>query len=891
MISALARRAFGSANDRLIKSYRQTVTSINKLEPSLENLTNEELRSRTEWLRSRADSGETLSVLLVEAFATVREAAKRALGQRHFDVQLIGGMVLHNGTIAEMKTGEGKTLVATLPVYLNALTGKGVHVVTVNDYLAQRDASWMEQVYDFLGLKVGCIVNGLNDDERRLAYSADVTYGTNNEFGFDYLRDNMKFTLDSMVQRPFNFAIVDEVDSILVDEARTPLIISGPTEDNSELYTSIDRLVPELESDDYEKDEKTRAVTLTERGTEKLEQILHEKDLIKTADLYDIDNVSIVHHVNQALRAHKLFTRDTDYIVTDNKVVIIDEFTGRMMEGRRYSDGLHQALEAKEHVEIQNENQTLASITFQNYFRMYPKLAGMTGTAATEAPEFSEIYHLDVLEIPTHLTMVRLDNDDEIYRTTEEKWAAVIEEIRGCYDKGQPVLVGTTSIEKSEDLSKRLKQANIKHNVLNARYHEKEAIIISQAGASAAVTIATNMAGRGTDIQLGGNAEIQIFQSTDKIDEEETKAEVAERIQSEIDASRENVLSAGGLYVIGTERHESRRIDNQLRGRSGRQGDPGASKFFLSLEDDLMRIFGSERMDAMLRKLGLKEGEAIFHPWINKALEKAQQKVEARNFDIRKNLLRFDDVMNDQRKVIYQERLEIMDSNDVSDVVTDMRNEVIEELVARYIPEKAYAEQWETEALANECKRLFALELPIDDWAKEDGMAEAEIQVRVGDAVNRKMAEKVARHGPELMRAAEKSLVLQVLDQQWKDHLLQLDHLRQGIGLRAYAQRDPLNEYKTEAFNLFQSMLSRFRETVTALLSHVEFQPDPSTAAISRTGPAQSGTTAISSKPNPKINPSSRNPIDPTTWGKVGRNSPCPCDSGKKYKHCHGAVV
>ena len=891
MISALARRAFGSANDRLIKSYRQTVTSINKLEPGLENLTNEELRSRTEWLRSRADSGETLSVLLVEAFATVREAAKRALGQRHFDVQLIGGMVLHNGTIAEMKTGEGKTLVATLPVYLNALTGKGVHVVTVNDYLARRDASWMEQVYDFLGLKVGCIVNGLNDDERRLAYSADVTYGTNNEFGFDYLRDNMKFTLDSMVQRPFNFAIVDEVDSILVDEARTPLIISGPTEDNSELYTSIDRLVPELESDDYEKDEKTRAVTLTERGTEKLEQILHEKDLIKTADLYDIDNVSIVHHVNQALRAHKLFTRDTDYIVTDNKVVIIDEFTGRMMEGRRYSDGLHQALEAKEHVEIQNENQTLASITFQNYFRMYPKLAGMTGTAATEAPEFSEIYHLDVLEIPTHLTMVRLDNDDEIYRTTEEKWAAVIEEIRGCYDKGQPVLVGTTSIEKSEDLSKRLKQANIKHNVLNARYHEKEAIIISQAGAWAAVTIATNMAGRGTDIQLGGNAEIQIFESTDRIDEDKTKAEIAERIQSEIDASRENVLSAGGLYVIGTERHESRRIDNQLRGRSGRQGDPGASKFFLSLEDDLMRIFGSERMDTMLTKLGLKEGEAIFHPWINKALEKAQQKVEARNFDIRKNLLRFDDVMNDQRKVIYQERLEIMDSNDVSDVVTDMRNEVIEELVARYIPEKAYAEQWETEALANECKRLFALELPIDDWAKEDGMAEAEIQVRVGDAVNRKMAEKVARHGPELMRAAEKSLVLQVLDQQWKDHLLQLDHLRQGIGLRAYAQRDPLNEYKTEAFNLFQSMLSRFRETVTALLSYVEFQPDPSTAAISRTGPAQSGTTAISSKPNPKINPSSRNPTDPTTWGKVGRNSPCPCDSGKKYKHCHGAVV
>ena len=908
MISALARRAFGSANDRIIKSHQRTVQLINDLEAQLETSTDEELRVRTDWLRTRANNGEALDALLADAFATVREAAKRTLHQRHFDVQLIGGMVLHDGTIAEMKTGEGKTLVATLPVYLNALSGQGVHVVTVNDYLAQRDAGWMGQIYDLLGLKVGCVVHGLSDDERRLAYSADVTYGTNNEFGFDYLRDNMKFTLDSMVQRPFNFAIVDEVDSILVDEARTPLIISGPTEDNSELYTSIDKLIPELGDDDHEKDEKARTVTLTEGGAEKIEQVLRDKNLIKTPDLYDIDNVSIVHHVNQALRAHKLFTRDTDYIVKDNKVIIIDEFTGRMMEGRRYSDGLHQALEAKERAQIQNENQTLASITFQNYFRMYPKLAGMTGTAATEAPEFIEIYGLDVVEIPTHLPMIRLDNDDEIYRTAEEKWTAVIEQIKKCCDKGQPLLVGTTSIEKSEDLSKQLKKAKVKHNVLNARYHEQEANIIAQAGVSGGITIATNMAGRGTDIQLGGNVEMQIAQSLANIDDETKKIEITERIESDILTAHGRVVDAGGLYVIGTERHESRRIDNQLRGRSGRQGDPGESKFYLSLEDDLMRIFGSERMDGMLRKLGLQDGEAIFHPWINKALEKAQQKVEARNFDIRKNLLRFDDVMNDQRKVIYQERREIMESKDISDVIADMRDEVIGELIARHIPEKAYPEQWETDALSRECQRLFALHLPVEDWAKEEGIAETEIKSRIGDSLDRKMAEKAARYGPELMRAAEKSLVLQVLDQQWKDHLLHLDHLRQGIGLRAYGQRDPLNEYKSEAFTLFQAMLSQFRETVTTLLSHVEFQPNasdtPPPALTSMPANRVSAELATSTETRGTVkhhspqtagglgpHSSAYDVNDPTTWGKIGRNAPCPCESGKKFKHCHGAVT
>mgnify|MGYP001449487409 CR=1 FL=1 len=902
MISALARRVFGSANDRIIKIHRRTVDAINSLEEQLSMASDAELRSRTHAFRERVSEGETLDALLVEAFATVRESAKRTLGQRHYDVQLIGGMVMHQGTIAEMKTGEGKTLVATLPVYLNALSGKGVHVVTVNDYLARRDAAWMGQVYEFLDLKVGCISHDLSDEERRLAYSADVTYGTNNELGFDYLRDNMKFSLESMVQRPFNYAIIDEVDSILIDEARTPLVISGPTEDNSELYKRIDHIVPKLDSSDYERDEKAKAVTLTETGTEKIENVLRDLELLQDPYLYDIGNVSLVHHVNQALRAHKLFTKDTDYIVKENRVIIIDEFTGRMMEGRRYGDGLHQALEAKEGVEIQNENQTLASITFQNYFRMYPKLGGMTGTAVTEASEFGEIYNLNVSEIPTHLPMVRADSDDQIYRTVDEKWTAVIEQIKECHKKQQPVLVGTTSIEKSELLSKRLKKEKIKHNVLNARYHEQEANIISQAGATGSVTIATNMAGRGTDIQLGGNKEninpLELNITSETSNREAPQGGNATQIAEH---ERNKVVSAGGLYVIGTERHESRRIDNQLRGRSGRQGDPGASTFYLSLEDDLMRIFGSERMDGMLQKLGLQEGEAIVHPWINKALEKAQQKVEARNFDIRKNLLRFDDVMNDQRKVIYEERREIMASDDVSETISDMRSEVIENLVAQFIPDKAYVEQWKTQELTSACDETFGLDLPIDDWAQEEGVTETEIVSFIGDATDRKMAEKAVRYGAPIMRAAEKSLMLQVLDQQWKDHLLQLDHLRQGIGLRAYGQRDPLNEYKSEAFTLFQFLLVRFRETVTKLLCHMEFQTqsDREGGEVLKSFPsANPASHSAGLRDTTLLNKKSPDPTQESTpqatkqnhWGKVGRNEMCPCGSGKKYKRCHGKL-
>ncbi len=908
MIGALARRLFGTANDRILKSFDKTVKAINALEPELEALSDEALRARTDALRARLADGESLDDVLVDAFATVREAAKRTLGQRHFDVQLMGGIVLHRGMIAEMKTGEGKTLVATLAVYLNALEGKGVHVVTVNDYLAKRDSEWMGQIYRFLGLSVGCIVHGLSDDERRAQYAADVTYGTNNEFGFDYLRDNMKFSLDAMVQRPFNYAIVDEVDSILIDEARTPLIISGPTEENSELYRQVDKLIPKLAEDDYEKDEKARTVTLTEKGAERIEALLREAGLLRSDNLYDIQNVSIVHHVNQALRAHKLFARDTDYIVKDGKVIIIDEFTGRMMEGRRYSEGLHQALEAKEGVEIQNENQTLASITFQNYFRLYPKLAGMTGTAATEAAEFADIYKLDVVEIPTNLPCIRKDLDDEVYRTMDEKLNAVVELIEECQKRGQPTLVGTVSIEKSEALSERLKKRKIKHNVLNARHHEQEAYIIAQAGRFGAVTIATNMAGRGTDIQLGGNLDMRVKLELADIEDEAERQRRIEKIAAEIEAEREKVRAAGGLYVIGTERHESRRIDNQLRGRSGRQGDPGTSKFFLSLEDDLMRIFGSERMDSMLRKLGLKEGEAIVHPWINKAIEKAQQKVEARNFEIRKNLLKFDDVMNDQRKVIYEQRIELMRTSDVSSTVTDMRHEVIEDMVSRFIPEKAYPEQWEIDALHAEALRVLGLDLPIADWAKEEGIADEEILRRITEASDRKMAEKAARFGPELMRMAEKSLLLQLLDQSWKDHLLSLDHLRQGIGLRAYGQRDPLNEYKREAFNLFEAMLINLREQVTAVLSHVEIriaEPEVAEAELAPQAPRglrehRPGANGEDHAPMP---PPGRGPVrsragaravdpnDSATWGKVGRNAPCPCGSGRKYKHCHGRVA
>ncbi|MEC7658215.1 MAG: preprotein translocase subunit SecA, partial [Pseudomonadota bacterium] len=778
MIGGVLKKVFGSANDRMLARLKGEVDAINAFEPEVQKLSDEALKAQTEKFRERIKAGETLDKIMVEAFATVREAAIRTLGQRHFDVQLLGGMVLHQGKISEMRTGEGKTLVATLPVYLNALMGQGVHVVTVNDFLAQRDARWMGQVYEFLGLTVGCIIHGLDDSERREQYACDITYGTNNEFGFDYLRDNMKFSLDEMVQREFNFAIVDEVDSILIDEARTPLIISGPTEETTEMYIQVDKLIPKLVPEDYEKDEKQRSVTLTEQGSQRIEDLLDDSGILQSGSLYDVQNISIVHHANQALRAHTLFSRDTDYIVKDGKVVIIDEFTGRMMEGRRYSDGLHQALEAKEGVEVQTENQTLASITFQNYFRLYPKLAGMTGTAMTEAAEFAEIYSLEVVDMPTNMPMIRLDEDDEIYRTQTEKHNAILEQVAECHERGQPVLVGTVSIEKSEELSALLIKRKMKHEVLNARHHEREAHIIADAGMPGAITIATNMAGRGTDIQLGGNLEMRLWRELEGVtDEAEIERRTAE-IAADIEEKRGIVKQSGGLYVLGTERHESRRIDNQLRGRSGRQGDPGASKFFLSLDDDLMRIFGSERMDGMLKKLGLEEGEAIVHSWINKALEKAQQKVEARNFDIRKQLLRFDDVMNDQRKVIYEQRKDLMRAEEVADTIVDMRHEVIEDMVAQCIPSDAMSEQWDLDGLHEECLRLLSLDLPIADWAKEEGIADEEILERLIDLSDRKMAEKAANYGPEVMRLAEKSLLLQILDHSWKEHLLQLDHLR-----------------------------------------------------------------------------------------------------------------
>ena len=908
MFGGLARKLFGTANDRFIKRLEPLVERTNALEPDLARLTDEQLAQRTPVLRERLSKGEPLDDLLPEAFATVREAARRTLGQRHFDVQILGGAVLHRGMIAEMATGEGKTLAATLPAYLNALTGKGVHVVTVNDYLARRDAEWMGQIYKFLGLSVGVIVPNILDEERRLAYAADITYGTNNEFGFDYLRDNLKFRLEDMVQRPFNFAIVDEVDSILIDEARTPLIISGPAEDSSDLYRQVDALIPKLTPEHYEKDEKSRAVSLTESGAEEIETLLRAAGMLDEGHLYDVLNVTTVHHVNQALRAHKLFARDTDYIVKDDKVIIIDEFTGRMMEGRRYSEGLHQALEAKERVEIQPENQTLASITFQNYFRMYPKLAGMTGTAMTEAMEFHDIYKLEVVEAPTNLPCIRVDNDDEVYRTMKEKITAVLEQIRECHGRQQPVLVGTVSIEKSESLAEDLKRLKIPHQVLNARYHEQEAYIIAEAGRPGAVTIATNMAGRGTDIQLGGNYDMRVRRELAEVADEDERARRSAAIKGEIEVARQVVLAAGGLFVLATERHESRRIDNQLRGRSGRQGDPGASKFFVSLEDDLMRIFGSERMDSVLQRLGLEEGEAIIHSWINKALEKAQQKVEARNYDIRKNLLRFDDVMNDQRKVVFEQRREIMSANDVAETVQDMRQDTIDTAVARAIPETAYAEQWDAKGLRDEARRLLGLDLPVEEWVKEEGIANEEIRERIRAASDSHMAEKAASVGPEVMRMVEKSLLLQLLDQIWKDHLYHLDHLRQGIGLRAYGQRDPLNEYKREAFALFEEMLGRLRERTTEVLSNVELKaaarqteddlfPErrPQALKATRMDPVFAEHGGEPETAMPRAGPQRRlgaaiDPKDPTSWGKVPRNAGCPCGSGKKYKHCHGTL-
>jgi preprotein translocase subunit SecA len=915
MLGALARRLFGSANDRYVKSLGHIVAAVNELEPQLEALSDDELRARTAQFKQQLADGAELDDILPDAFATVREAAKRTLGQRHFDVQLMGGIVLHRGMIAEMKTGEGKTLVATLPVYLNALAGNGVHVVTVNDYLASRDAEWMGQVYRFLGLTVGVIVHDLDDNQRREAYGADVTYGTNNELGFDYLRDNMKFRLEDMAHRPFHYAIVDEVDSILIDEARTPLIISGPTEDNSELYIQVDKLIPGLEPDDYEKDEKQRTVTLTEPGVEKIEAALRRTGLMTAGTLYDIHNVGLVHHVNQALRAHKLFARDTDYIVKDDKIIIIDEFTGRMMEGRRYSEGLHQALEAKEGVTVQNENQTLASITFQNYFRMYPKLAGMTGTAMTEGEEFGDIYKLEAIEIPTNEPVRREDNDDEVYRSTREKYDAIVQQVLECRERQQPVLVGTVSIEKSEALAALFKKHKVPHNVLNARYHEQEAHIIAQAGRPGAVTIATNMAGRGTDIQLGGNLEMRLRTELPAVQDAAERERRAAAIRSEIETAHNAVVQAGGLFVVGSERHESRRIDNQLRGRSGRQGDPGASKFFVSLEDDLMRIFGSERMDSMLQRLGLKEGEAIIHPWVNKALAKAQQKVEARNYDIRKQLLKFDDVMNDQRKVVYEQRREIMNSRDVAMTIADMRNETIDEMLEAAIPDNALPEQWDVAGLHAECLRLLALDLPLAEWAKEDGVDRDEVRERVMAGADRRMAEKTANCGPELMRMAEKSLLLQLLDQIWKDHLLSLDHLRQGINLRAYAQRDPLNEYKREAFELFEGMLVNLRQHVTSVLSHIELRvPQPAfagamgepeeamaeemraTGTTGRAPPtrgraARRGNGAGNGAGNWAEAGETRTAAPPRApWAGTARNAPCPCGSGRKFKHCHGRV-
>ncbi|KAA1179263.1 preprotein translocase subunit SecA [Rhizobium tropici] len=896
-LGGIARKLFGSSNDRRVKSFQPQVAAINELEQQMRALSDEALAAKTVEFRQQLADGKTLDDLLVPAFAVAREASRRVLGMRPFDVQLIGGMILHSNAIAEMKTGEGKTLVATLPVYLNALAGKGVHVVTVNDYLAQRDSGTMGRLYGFLGLTTGVIVHGLSDEERHAAYACDITYATNNELGFDYLRDNMKYERAQMVQRGHNFAIVDEVDSILVDEARTPLIISGPLDDRSDLYNAIDAFIPRLSKDDYEIDEKQRSANFSEDGTEKLENMLRDAGLLKGESLYDIENVAIVHHINNALKAHKLFQRDKDYIVRNGEVVIIDEFTGRMMPGRRYSDGQHQALEAKEHVQIQPENQTLAQITFQNYFRMYDKLAGMTGTASTEAEEFGNIYGLDVIEVPTNLPIQRIDEDDEVYRTHTEKYNAIINEILDAHKRSQPVLVGTTSIEKSELLADLMRKRGFSNfQVLNARYHEQEAYIVAQAGVPGTVTIATNMAGRGTDIQLGGNLEMRVERDLHEVEPGPERDAAIARIAEEIKELKQQALAAGGLYVIASERHESRRIDNQLRGRSGRQGDPGRSKFYLSLQDDLMRIFGSDRMDGMLQKLGLKEGEAIVHPWINKALERAQKKVEARNFDIRKNVLKYDDVLNDQRKVIFEQRVELMESKDLSEFVGDMRHGVIEDLVSRHIPERAYAEQWDADGLKAGVANFFDLDMPIHDWVKEEGIAEDDIRARLTEAAEKAAAEKAERFGPEIMTYVERSIVLQTLDNLWREHIVNLDHLRSVIGFRGYAQRDPLQEYKAEAFELFQALLNNLRQAVTAQLSRVELvqQPaEPETPPMqarhidATTGEDEFSPFALASES--AVAPENRDPRNPATWGRVGRNEACPCGSGKKYKHCHGA--
>lgn len=900
-LGSIAKKVFGTTNDRRIKAARPVVAKINALEPEFEKLSDDGLKQKTEELARRAKGGESLDDLLPEAFANCREAARRALGLRAFDVQLIGGIFLHQGNISEMKTGEGKTLVATFPAYLNALTGKGVHVVTVNDYLAKRDAEWMSKVYGALGLTTGVVYPQQPESEKKAAYAADITYATNNELGFDYLRDNMKSELSQMNQREHNFAIVDEVDSILVDEARTPLIISGPSQDRSELYKSVDLLIPHLKDEHFTLDEKTRNISFTDEGNDFLEEKLLEAGLLPEGQsLYDPESTTVVHHVNQGLRAHKLFTRDKDYIVRDGNVVLIDEFTGRMMVGRRLSDGLHQAIEAKEGVPIQPENVTLASVTFQNYFRLYNKLSGMTGTALTEADEFMEIYGLGVVEIPTNRPVARVDENDQVYRTAREKFEGVVKAIQEAHKKGQPILVGTTSIEKSEFLSNLLQKEGIAHNVLNARQHEQEAQIVADAGRPGAVTIATNMAGRGTDIQLGGNVEMKVLAAV-AADPQLHPDEVRAKIEAEHAEDKKKVIEAGGLFVLATERHESRRIDNQLRGRSGRQGDPGRSSFFLSLEDDLMRIFGSERLDKVLSTLGMKDGEAIVHPWVNKSLERAQAKVEGRNFDIRKQLLKFDDVMNEQRKVIFSQRREIMESSDLSEVVQDMRHQVIEDLVATHMPARSYADQWETEELQSRIREMMSLDVPVAEWAAEEGVDDAEIRERLEKAADALMAEKTEAFGAEVMRNIEKQILLQTIDAKWREHLLTLEHLRSVVGFRGYAQRDPLNEYKTESFQLFESLLDSLRSDVTQKLSQirpmteeeqrsmmqrmVEQQRRANPAAAAAAPPASAGD-APTGTPRDGFDEA-----DPTTWGDPGRNDDCPCGSGKKFKHCHGRLA
>ncbi len=905
----IAKKLFGTENDRRLKKFRPIVDKINALESQFEPLSDEALKAKTEEFKTRYQNGESLDDLLPEAFATVREAGKRSLGQRHYDVQLIGGIALHKGEIAEMRTGEGKTLVATLAVYLNAITERGVHVVTVNDYLAQRDADWMSQVYSFLGLTTGCIVHGLSDFERKEAYNCDVTYGTNNEFGFDYLRDNMKFSVETMSQRGHHFAIIDEIDSILIDEARTPLIISGPTDDKSEFYQLIDTLIPLITEDGYEVDEKARTAVFNENGNEQIEQILREKGLLEGESLYDIENITIVHHITQALRAHKLYVADKDYIVKDGAIMLIDEFTGRMMEGRRMSEGLHQAIEAKEGVEVQPENVTLASVTFQNYFRLFEKLSGMTGTAVTEATEFYETYKLNVLEIPTNRPIKRIDEEDVIYRTEREKFDAIVEEIKICQAKGQPMLVGTVSIEKSEKLSAHLSTKNVQHNVLNARYHDQEAAIVAQAGVPGTVTIATNMAGRGTDIQLGGNLDMRIEQEISQdLSEADRNAQI-EKLTQEVAALKQKALDAGGLYVLGTERHESRRIDNQLRGRTGRQGDPGHSKFYISTEDDLMRIFGGDRLKNMMGKLGWEEGESLTNKFMSKAVERAQGRVETRNFDIRKNLLKYDDVMNDQRKTIFEQRLEFMTDDDVSDVIEDMRHQICEDLIETHIPKKAYAEQWDIEGLTEQSNALLGYAPAFADWASEEGIANEEMLERFIESSNEEFAKKFGQLDKATVQSVEKQVLLQTIDSNWQEHLQQLDHLKSVITWRSYGQRDPLNEYKSEAFTMFENLLTNLREGVTRLLMNIQIQaqaPEPEPAfnpndysdfnpAVFDQAPTEPALAAPARARAPQDMLASAPDFDIKKYqaenGRIPRNAPCPCASGKKFKHCHGKLV